>query len=206
MVFGGGLIVISIASYAFGRPKNQIAFPVGPVKVIAIGDSLTAGKVYCANLKELFPAGSSIQCIGEESAGVKRVQQLATQGYLPGADYVIVLVGVNDLASGRSISTIISGLEKIYDLAHSVGAKVIAVTLTPWLGHSKGGKLNQETRDVNSWIRNQSNADIVVETTTLGHAGYLLPDYNAGDGLHLSAAGQRALANAVVGQTFGGVA
>jgi lysophospholipase L1-like esterase len=147
-----------------------------------------------------------VKCIGEESAGVKRVRELAAQGHFPGTDFVIVLAGVNDLASGRSVSTVTSGLTQIYDMAHSVGATVIAVTLTPWLGHSKGGKLSQETHEVNTWIRNQSSADIVVESSTLGHAGYLIPSYNAGDGLHLNQTGQQALADTVMHQSFGIVA
>lgn len=119
---------------------------------------------------------------------------------------VVLLAGVNNIASGKTPAKIIADLQAAWDYYHAQGARVIAVELTPWFGYEKyfgkGKKTAQPFRDatneVNSYIGERhgkkGGPEVVVRTSSLGDSyGALKKEYSAG-GLHLSAAGRRALA------------
>jgi lysophospholipase L1-like esterase len=81
----------------------------------------------------------------------------------------------------------------------------VAVELTPWGSHARGSSRIGETRALNSGLEISPSVEVVVKTGSLGDdSGRLLPEYDSGDGLHLNAAGQRALGALIFDQAFGG--
>jgi len=202
MLLTGGALLLAGAVRAFsGEQKSPL---VGPRYVVAVGDSLTANGSYCRTLERMLPVGSRVDCVGYVGEGAQAISTKVGKAILAGADDVIVLAGVNDLASGRGVQGTVSGLDKIYQKGRASGARVIAVHLTPWAGHSKGSQLQTETWKVNAWMAKYPSVEMVVETQELGDAGVLYPEYGAGDGLHLSEAGQDKLAEIIFSQVYGG--
>jgi lysophospholipase L1-like esterase len=177
--------------------------PSKPLKVLAVGDSLTASAAYCAALKEQLPVGSTLSCRGLKGQGTAPILRDLQQNIKPGYDYVVVLAGVNDLASGRSLDSIQRNLEQMYLEIRANGAQVIAVTLTPWSGHRIGKTLVAKTDELNTWIKRHKLPDKVVNTSSLGDfSGRLLSHYGAADGLHLNPEGSAQLAELVWKQGF----
>lgn len=166
-------------------------------RVVLFGDSLTTGSSYLSEMQKLLGSDVTVQAFGYKGKGTgyllgKLPSVLATR-----PDVVVVLAGVNDLASGRTPDAIAANLSEIYRRIHEAGAAVVAVHLTPWACHSKGQHLVAETDAVNQMI-DISEAEAVVPTAELGNAyGCLLSEYGGADGLHLTAAGQRKLAELV---------
>ena len=172
--------------------------PSKPVKVLAVGDSLTASMAYCASLKDQLPEGSTLKCIGLPGQGTGPILQNLSAHLKPVYDYVVVLAGVNDIASGRQMDSIKKNLEQMYLTIRANGAQVIAVTLTPWAGHSIGKSRTVQTDELNKWIRRHKLSDKVVDTSSLGDfAGRLLSHYGRADGLHRNSEGSTKLAELV---------
>lgn len=201
---GAGLILWSISR----RPSS--GSPLPPVvstdayaaarTVSALGDSLTAHGGYCSSLEAQLPAGSSVTCHGYVGQGAKVIGTHLDEALADLPDDLVVLAGVNDLASGRDPR---SSLDTIYRTADAAGARVIAVRLTPWAGHARGVSLQQKTLELNAWITQNQYVSAVVDTSALGDAaGNLLAAYGSGDGLHLNSEGQRKLGELIAEQAF----
>jgi lysophospholipase L1-like esterase len=200
MIFTGAALVIAGLSRAFGQERQK---QMTPVYVMAVGDSLTAHGGYCETLQMLLPVGSMVTCKGWVGEGAKAIGGKVSKQGFGAVDDVIVLAGVNDLASGRGVQYTVEQLDKIYQKARVGGARVIAVELTPWEGHVQGAKRAWETAEVNEWIAKSPSVEIVVDTSGLGPNGYLLPEYDSGDGLHLNAEGQQKLGELIFEQVYG---
>ena len=170
--------------------------------VLAIGDSLTAHGGYCKELENLLPKGSSVFCIGYPGQGVQAIRTAVNVASQKGALDVIIFAGVNDLATGHSVEYTMEQLDLLYREARSSGARVIAVHLTPWASHIKGKHLQAETKALNAAITKSWVPAIRVETVALGMYGSLLPEFDSGDGLHLSDEGQKRLARILYRQAF----
>ena len=73
--------------------------------------------------------------------------------------HVVVFGGVNDLYSDqtahRTVAKIERDLQTIYDAAHARGARVIAVTVSPWGGFARwyNPKRGNDTLALNQWLR-----------------------------------------------------
>jgi len=186
----GTLIAVGAGAYALARKFKLL--PVakglsGPRKIVALGDSLTADGRY---VRYLGATG-----FGYVGRGVKDIASHLDEALALKPTDVIVFGGVNDLASGRSFSTITGELSKMYERIRAAGARPVAVLVAPWKGDVA------KTAAVNQWIRESGVAH--VETWRLGSAeGRLLPSYNAGDGVHLNGAGQKALGKMIKEQAF----
>jgi hypothetical protein len=67
---------------------------------------------------------------------------------------LILLGGVNDIASGRSVAAIEKDLTAMYDRADAAGVRVIPMTVAPWKGYPSWSPANQaKTNELNAWIR-----------------------------------------------------
>jgi len=99
---------------------------------------------------------------------------------VPGARYVIVLEGINDIGfSLTPAARIIAGYQNLIAAAHAAGLKILGATLTPFQGagyYSAAGEAEREA--VNRWIRTSGAFD-------------------GGDHLHPNDAGYQAMANAI---------
>ncbi|KQM98848.1 SGNH/GDSL hydrolase family protein [Sphingomonas sp. Leaf25] len=134
----------------------------------------------------------------------------------PGARYLILLEGINDLgglARERSVSAaerdahtarLIAGYAQIVARARSRGLRVIGGTVMPFVGNDyyhADAQAEAARQAVNRWIRTPGNFDAVIDFDRAvrdpAHPDRLLPAYDSGDHLHPSAVGYKAMADAV---------
>lgn len=202
------LLLIATGVVLVGAGVTRMLAPdrkrmMSPRYVVAVGDSLTAHGGYCETLRQFLPLGSQVTCVGWEGEGAEAIAKKISANLFQGADDVIVLAGVNDLASGRGVQATVEGLERIYQKARLTGARVIAVELTPWATHKRGMMLQPETQQVNQWMSMSPSVEMVVDTSALGTGGALNPELGGKDGLHLNPTGQAALGLLIYDQVYG---
>ncbi|MDN5750498.1 MAG: GDSL-type esterase/lipase family protein, partial [Pseudonocardia sp.] len=121
-----------------------------------------------------------------------------------GASDVVLHIGTNDIAAGRSAADIVAGLVAFAEQARAASVRVLLTTITPSTHGAHGTQAAVATRDaVNAWVltHGREHADGVVDFAAAvadpADPSRLAPVHDSGDGLHLSAAGYRALAEAV---------
>jgi len=189
--------VLLVARKAFGMPK-------GPRLVVALGDSITAHGGYSRTLQKLLPAGSSVRVMGYPGKGAKHIHKRFAESDVTGQD-LIVLIGVNDIASGRSVAHTKKWLAKIYAEGRARGFRVIAIPVLPWAGYRRTDAGQQIlTRYLNDWIFVAEGVDLVVVPTGFGDAERrLVKKYDSGDHLHLNKKGQAALGRLLRDKAFG---
>jgi hypothetical protein len=179
--------------------------------VLCFGDSISAGTAkapaywkYIPNSESRLVNGSSKGWGGQQIAFILSESKKVVEKVHP--TDVVLLAGVNNVASKKKAEKIIADLQAAWDYYHSQGARVIAVKLTPWFGYQRyfgaGKPTAQPFRDatnaVNAYIDamrgKPGGPEVVVDTSSLGDEnGALKKEYSAGD-LHMSNAGKKALA------------
>jgi len=128
---------------------------------------------------------------------------------------IVVLAGVNDLASGRTVEQVERDLVALWGDVRRTGTRLVVVTILPWArwrtvanryvagGLPFGEEYRGATVEVNRRILGASLPDASVDTSSLGDSvGRLLSEYDSGDGLHPNVAGHRALAKLIAAQAF----
>lgn len=170
-----------------------------------MGDSLTSTSGhYGSHLSAVL--GPSWSVVYKGVSGNTTAQMLSRFNgdviALGDAEYVVVWGGVNDIAQGVSAAVIESNLQAMYNAAHDSGIKVVAVNITPFcgdVGWSSCGAPAQATQDaVNTWIAQAAqNVDYRVDAYSAlvdpSNPYTLLPAYDDGGYLHLSAVGYAAV-------------
>jgi lysophospholipase L1-like esterase len=141
----------------------------------------------------------------------------------PGARYVIVLLGINDIGQPSSIAPaseavtvdeLIFGYRQLIARAHERGLRIFGATMTPFQGTVIPGyytAANEAKRlAVNRWIRTGGEYDGVVDFDRAvrdpAQALRMLPAYDSGDHLHPNDAGMQAMADAIPLRLFQGTA
>ena len=137
---------------------------------------------------------------------------------VPGARYVVIFEGINDLGRGTpmqgplaaifgppepvSAEQMISGYRQLILRAHARGLKVIGATIAPYGGagyFSAEGEAKRQT--INGWIRNGGAFDGVIDFDQAlrdpADPKQMRADYHAGDHLHGSDAGYKAMGEAI---------
>lgn len=121
-----------------------------------------------------------------------------------GVTDVVLHIGTNDIAEGRTADQLQAGLVRFADQARAAGLRVFLTTITPSRTGPRATAAAQATRTaVNSWVLAHGPAhadgvfDFAAAVADPARPDRLESSYDAGDGLHLSAAGYRALAGAV---------
>jgi len=134
----------------------------------------------------------------------------------PGVTHALVLIGVNDLGrlhkgSGENPQTrqamlaeMQAGWRQIAQQAHARGVCLLAGTLTPY-GSSRiyqpSADNEADRQALNGWLRSAGIVDGVADFDAAvrdpAAPGRLAAAFDSGDGLHLSPAGYRAMADAV---------
>ena len=192
---GAALVVLLGGRVLYGMVKIS-----GPRRVALLGDSLTGGPGYASTLESSLSNRSVVKVYSYPVKGTAFIRNRVFEALSWNPTDLVVLAGVNDLASGRGPGVVIDNLADIYAEARARGVRVVAVTLTPWAGHFQGGLRAVETSEVNQWIQYESRADVAIRTQDLGdNFGALKSWYDSGDGLHLNSAGQAALGHLVAG-------
>jgi lysophospholipase L1-like esterase len=153
------------------------------------------------------------------NAGISRNELLADSGEtgdapstrigrevvdVPGATDVVLHIGTNDIAAGRTAPEIIDGMTRFAGRARAAGRRVFLTTITPSTNGEHGTRRARAVRDeVNRWVRERGRYhadgvfDFAAAVADPHDPARLLARYDAGDGLHLSGAGYRALAGTV---------
>jgi lysophospholipase L1-like esterase len=131
----------------------------------------------------------------------------------PGARYLIVLLGVNDLGHPGttapasevvSAEDLIAGHRQLVDRAHQAGLRAFGGTVLPFKGDTLGfySEENERKRStLNRWIRTGGEYDGVVDFDAAmqdpADRLRLRPEYDSGDHLHPNDTGMVAMAGAV---------
>ncbi|MUL43776.1 SGNH/GDSL hydrolase family protein [Streptomonospora sp. PA3] len=131
----------------------------------------------------------------------------------PGAEHVIVLLGVNDLghpgtsapeAETVTAEEIIGAHRQLIARARAAGLKIYGGTILPFKGDTLGfySEENEAKRQaVNEWIRTSGEYDAVIDFAKVmadpDDPQRLNPAYDSGDHLHPNDTGMAAMADAV---------
>jgi lysophospholipase L1-like esterase len=186
-------------------------------RLVAMGDSLTdtkaGGGQFLSYLAKKCP-GSRFESKGKGGQMVNQMRRRFARDAL-GKDHSHVLIfgGVNDLYSdetaGRTVAKITGDLAAMYEAARARGLKVVALTVAPWGGFKHFTPRRAETtRQLNAWIlqqKEEGKIDAVLATgpvLSCGDDDRLCPGLGRKDGLHLTAAGQEKLGEALHRQVF----
>jgi lysophospholipase L1-like esterase len=130
----------------------------------------------------------------------------------PGVTHVVLLEGINDLASGTmtrdprdstSVADIIFGYQQLIARAHERGVMIYGATLTPIGGMNRPNTPGVEAkrRAVNEWIRTSGMFDGVIDfeaaTRDPSQPDRFLPANDSGDHLHPGDAGYKAMGESI---------
>jgi len=131
----------------------------------------------------------------------------------PGARYLVVLLGVNDLGHPGTVAPasevvsaedLIFGHRQLIARAHSAGLRAFGATVLPFKGDTLGfysPENERKRRVLNRWIRSAGEYDGVVDFDAAvrdpADRQRLFAAYDSGDHLHPNDAGMAAMANAV---------
>ncbi len=188
------------------------------IRIVALGDSTTAGTPGFLSPLEAPPAGKGditsqyahwlmksepdwdvINCgvNGERSDQIAARVVRDVVGASPAA--VVIIAGVNDVYQGRTVEHVLAQLRTMYDRAAHAGIRVVGGTIVPY--NTAGTAENERMRQINAWIREQTRnepAIAFVDTRAAvadpGNADRLA---ESPDGLHPSPRGYRAMADAI---------
>jgi lysophospholipase L1-like esterase len=203
--------------------------------IIALGDSITDGSLSTTDTnnrwtdwlaRRLRDSGTTPHgLLGVVSRSISGNQLLASAGAgslagrnglerferdvlaTPGARYLIVLLGINDLgyspaSAPVTAAALIGGYRQLIARAHARGIAVIGATLLPFQGAGYYSMpRDTERQAVNNWIRTGGEVDGVIDFDRAmrdpANTLRLLPAYDSGDHLHPSNFGYQAMGNAV---------
>lgn len=138
----------------------------------------------------------------------------------PGVEYMIVLIGINDIghpgtgtipaSEEPTLNDMIAGYRQLIARAHEKGITVFGGTLTPFEGTIFPGYYSPQKealrQAVNQWIRSSGEFDAVIDFEAAvrdpARPTRMLPAFDAGDHLHPNDAGMQAMANAIPLEIF----
>ena len=188
------------------------------VRIVAMGDSTTAGTPAFLSPAEAPPAGRGDGTSqyahwlmqsrpgwevlnrgvnGERSDQIRARFERDVVAAAPKA--VVIIAGVNDVYQGRPAAHVIEQLRWMFDRARQAGIRVVAGTIVPY--NTATPDQNARMREINDWIRLRaaSTAGLAVADTRAAVAAPGKPDTlsETADQLHPTPAGYRAMAEAI---------
>ena len=191
--------------------------PAERVRIVALGDSTTAGTPGFLSPLEAPPGGrgdpesqyvywlsrahpewdlSNRGVNGESSDQIRARFERDVVALHPAA--VVIVAGVNDVYQGRDEASVERNLEAMYRRAAEAGIAVVAGSILPY--DTATAEQNRRMRAVNDWIRRRARGGPIAFCDTRaavarGSDGDLLAD--SPDGLHPGVAGYRKMAEAL---------
>ena len=228
----------TLTSWVFLTGVDVLA-PQSTVAIVAFGDSITDGARSTVDANRRWPNVLADRLLAQRrgriavvDAGIggNRVLHDAAENVrfgvnalarfdrdvlaVPGAKYVIVLEGINDLGHAGtsapesetvSAEDIIAGLKQMIERAHEKGLKIIGATLTPFEGTVMKGYFTPEKevkrQAINEWIRTGQAFDGVIDFEKAlrdpANPNRMFPAFDGGDHLHPGDAGYKAMGEAI---------
>jgi lysophospholipase L1-like esterase len=188
--------------------------PAATVKIVALGDSTTAGTPGFTSPVEDPPNGRGDQTSqyaywlmkahpdwtvlnrgvnGERSDQIRARFDRDVIQASPAA--VVIIAGVNDVYQGRTVDHVIEQLHGMYARAMGAGILVVAGSIVPY--NTATPEQNTRMRQINDWIRRQP--DVAFADTRSAVAASDNPDqlFESPDSLHPTAAGYHRIADAI---------
>jgi lysophospholipase L1-like esterase len=187
-------------------------------RIVAMGDSTTAGTPAFKSPREAPPKGSGDETsqyaywlmkahpeweVVNQGVNAQRSDVIAARfdqdviALKPAV--VVIIAGVNDVYQGRTAQHVKDQLAAMYKQAHDAGIRVIAGTIIPY--NTATPDQNARMHEINDWIRTLARADpgVIVVDTRAAVAAPGNPDMlvSSPDGLHPDAAGYRKMADAI---------
>jgi len=191
--------------------------PSSRLRIVAMGDSTTAGTPAFKSPREAPPRGSGDETsqyaywlmkahpdwdVINQGVNAQRSDVIASrfdEDVLAQKPRVVVIIaGVNDVYQGRPAQHVKEQLAAMYQKARAAGIRVVAGTIIPY--DTATPDQNARMHEVNAWIRAQADAGLVTFVDTRAAvAAPGRPDRLASspDGLHPDAAGYRRMAEAI---------
>ena len=187
------------------------------VRIVAMGDSTTAGTPAFLSPREAPPAGRGDEKsqyaywlmkahpdweVVNQGVNAQRSDVIAARfdedvlGKKPAV--VVIIAGVNDVYQGRPAQHVKDQLAAMYRKARAAGIRVVAGTIIPY--DTATPDQNARMHEINAWIRAQADAGAVTFVDTRAAvAAPGRPDLLASspDGLHPDTAGYRRMADAI---------
>jgi lysophospholipase L1-like esterase len=125
---------------------------------------------------------------------------------VPGADWLVVLEGINDIGQGGdarpSAEVLIAGYQQIIERAHAHGLKVYLATLIPFEGaryYTEAGEVIRQK--VNTWIRQGKGFDALIDLDAAirdpSNPKKMKAELQSGDWLHPNDAGYKIMGEAI---------
>jgi lysophospholipase L1-like esterase len=210
----------------FFLARVEVTAPANTEAVVTLGDSITDGtasgtdtnnrwpdhlarRLLSANLKlAVLNAGIGGNRVLGDGNGVSALARFDRDVLAqPGVRHVIVLEGINDIGGARDnplpgARDLIAAHRQLIERAHAHGLKMYGATLTPFEGanyYTAAGEAKRQA--LNDWIRTGKAYDAVFDFDAAvrdpSHPARTLPQYDAGDHLHLNAAGYKVVADAI---------
>ena len=203
-------VVAALAAFSPMQPTR--------VRIVAMGDSTTAGTPAFKSPRESPPSGSGDETsqyaywlmkahpaweVVNQGINAQRSDVIAgrfEEDVIAKKPAVVVIIaGVNDVYQGRPAQHVKDQLAAMYARAHAAGIRVVAGTIIPY--NSATDDQNARMHEINDWIRTQARADpgVIDVDTRAAVAAPGSPDKLASspDGLHPDAAGYRKMADAI---------
>jgi len=203
-------VCVSIALW-LAVVMNQQA---GVVRIVALGDSTTAGtpgfhspleeppngrgdetSQYSYWLMKIRPTWTVLNrgVNGERSDQIRARFDRDVVQASPAA--VVIIAGVNDVYQGRTVAHVTEQLHAMYTRAADARIIVVAGSIVPY--NTATADENARMHQINEWIRRQPG--IAFADTRSAVAASDNPDrlFESPDGLHPSAAGYRRMAEAI---------
>jgi lysophospholipase L1-like esterase len=211
--------------------RVEVAAPLDTAAIVTFGDSITDGARSTPNTNNRWPdhlakrllarPGNARLAILNVGIGGNRLLSDSTNNFginalarfdrdvlaQPGAAYVIVLEGINDIGNARSnpspsAAELIAAQEQLIERAHAHGLKIYGATLTPFEGAAYFTPEGEAKRQaINNWIKTSKAYDGVIDfdsgTRDSASPGKLLPLYDSGDHLHPNDAGYEAMGKSI---------
>jgi lysophospholipase L1-like esterase len=211
--------------------RVEVAAPAETGAIVTFGDSITDGARSTPNTNNRWPdhlakrmlarPGNGKLAIVNTGIGGNRLlsDSIANFGInalarfdrdvlaQPGAAYVVVLEGINDIGMGRanpapSAADLIAAQQQLIERAHAHGLKMFGATLTPFEGAAYFTPEGEAKRQaINNWIRTSKAYDGVIDfdsaTRDPASPGKFLALYDSGDHLHPNDAGYEAMGKSI---------
>lgn len=164
VILGGG----GIAIFEYVK-KRKLTSPVK--SILFIGDSNTAANFsYADQLQKMYPS-LVIKKIAEPSQKTDwMLQQLTAELAKNKYDIVAILGGSNDIYATAAIDGAEKNLAAMYNLAHSAGAKVLAVTPPShnfYVNRTENKLALQQ--QLAQWIKNNPAKDYFIDFGTISN-------------------------------------